>query len=271
MNPCESEMELSTDKILAEIKDGVGWMTINNPARHNAISLEMWQAIGEAMDAFTADASVRCVVMTGAGDKAFASGADISQFEKQRANADAAAEYARISKSGRAKLQGFEKPLIARIHGYCMGGGLGIALAADFRIATETSTLGIPAARLSIAYDLNNVRQLVGLIGPSRAKEVLITARRYSGLEAAQMGLVNRCVPEGQLDSEISDITSRIVENAPLSMRASKLTVNQVMIDESNRDLDLIAALSKACFDSNDYREGRQAFMEKRKPVFTGT
>ena len=263
-------MELSTDKILAEVRDGVGWLTINNPARRNAISLEMWQAMAEAMDAFSADGDVRCVVMTGAGDKAFASGADISQFEKQRSNAEAAEEYARISKSGRAKLQGFEKPLIARIHGYCMGGGLGIALAADMRYASEDSIFAIPAARLSIAYDFNNVRQLIGLVGPSRAKEILITARRYSAAEAAAMGLVNRAVPFEDLDKEIEDLTSRIVDNAPLSMRASKLTVNHVMRDESDRDMELIAQLSKDCFDSNDYKEGRQAFMEKRKPAFTG-
>ena len=264
-------IQLCTDKILAEISGGVGLMTINNPARRNAISLEMWQAMGEAMDIFSADDSVRCVVMTGAGDKAFASGADISQFEKHRSNADAAAEYASISKAGRSKLQALEKPLIARIHGFCMGGGLGIALAADMRIASQDSTLGIPAARLSIAYDFNNVSLLIGLVGPSRAKEILITARRYSAAEAASMGLVNRAVPFAQLDDAVSDLTSRIVENAPLSMRASKVTVNQAVKDAGDRDMDLVDALSTACFDSSDYREGRQAFMEKRKPAFTGT
>jgi enoyl-CoA hydratase/carnithine racemase len=264
-------MQLSTEKILAEVRDGVGWLTINNAERRNAISLDMWIGMGEAMDAFATDNTVRCVVMTGAGDKAFASGADISQFEKQRSNAQAAEEYAVISKGGRAKIQHFEKPLIARIHGFCMGGGLGLAMAADIRIATETSVFAIPAARLSIAYDMNNVQQLVGLVGPSRAKEILITARRYSGDEAAAMGLVNRSVPVANLDDEVADLTSRIVENAPLSMRASKLTVNQVMRDRAERDMDLVSALSSDCFDSNDYKEGRQAFMEKRKPVFTGT
>lgn len=264
-------MQLSTDKILAEIKDGVGWLTINNPERRNAISLEMWVAMGEAIQAFTDDAAVRCVVMTGAGDKAFASGADISQFEKQRSNAEAAEAYARISKGERAKLQAFEKPLIASIHGFCMGGGLGIAMAADIRIATNTSVFAIPAARLSIAYDMNNIRQLVGLVGPSRAKEILITGRRYSATEAAEMGLINRCVTKESLDGEIADLTSRIVENAPLSMRASKLTVNQVMLDQADRDMPMVDGLANACFDSHDYREGRQAFMEKRKPVFSGT
>lgn len=264
-------MELSTEKIKAEAIDGVGWLTINNPERRNAISLEMWEAMSQAIDAFSADPAVRCVVMTGAGDKAFASGADISQFDKLRSNADAAEEYARVSMAGRTKLQQMEKPLLARIHGFCMGGGLGIAMSADIRIASESSVFAIPAARLSIAYDMNNVRLLVGLVGPSRAKEILITARRYSAAEAAAMGLVNRAVPFEELDKEIEDLTSRIVDNAPLSMRASKLTVNQVMRDESERDMELVAQLSKDCFDSNDYKEGRQAFMEKRKPAFTGS
>lgn len=263
-------MQLSTDKILAETRDGVGWLTINNPQRRNAISLEMWQAMGEAFDAFAADAATRCVVMKGAGDKAFASGADISQFEKNRANAEAAQAYGRVSKEGREKMIGFEKPLIAMVRGFCMGGGLGLAMTADLRIVADDGVFGIPAARLSIAYDFLNLTNLVHLVGPSRAKEILLTAKRYSAAEAHAMGLVNTVVPVAELEAAVADVTDRIVENAPLSMRASKLTINEVIKDREDRDLALIARLAAECFDSEDYREGREAFMAKRKPVFKG-
>ncbi len=263
-------MELSTDKILAEIADGVGWLTINNPERRNAISLEMWSAMRDATQAFGADASVRCVVMRGAGDRAFASGADISQFEKNRADADAAQRYATISRAGRDALLGLEKPLIAMIRGFCMGGGLGIAMTADLRVASDDAVLGIPAARLGIAYDARNVTNLVSLVGPSRAKDILITGRRLDAGEALAMGLVNRVVPAGELEQAVAELTGRIVDNAPLSMRASKLTVNEVVRGAHARDEALIEALGRECFDSEDYQEGRRAFMDKRRPRFTG-
>ncbi len=161
-------MDLATEKILAEVREGVGWLTINNPERRNAISLDMWDAMRQAVEAFGADPVVRCVVLRGAGEKAFASGADISQFEKERADAEAAMRYATISRAGRDALLGLEKPLLAMIRGFCMGGGLGIAMTADLRIASADAVLGIPAARLGIAYDAQNVANLVSLVGPSR-------------------------------------------------------------------------------------------------------
>jgi len=263
-------MQLSTDKILAEADGAVGRVVINNPERRNAISLEMWQGIAEAFDAFAADPAIRCVVMSGAGDKAFASGADISQFKENRSNAEAADAYAKISMAGRMKMLACEKPFIARIQGFCMGGGLGIALAADIRIASEDSTFGVPAARLSIAYDRVNLRNLVHLVGPSKAKEILITAKRYPAAEAAAMGLVNACVPVGELDAAVADMTDRIAENAPLSMRASKLTINEIMKDDAAFDDALVEGLTRDCFNSRDYQEGQEAFMNKRKPVFEG-
>jgi enoyl-CoA hydratase/carnithine racemase len=263
-------MELSTDKIIAESTDGVGWLTINNPERRNAISLEMWAAMQTAVTAFGADPQVRCVVMKGAGDKAFASGADISQFEKNRSDAEAAAQYAAISRVGRDSLLGLDKPLIAMIRGFCMGGGLGIAMTADLRVAAEDAVLGIPAARLGIAYDTLNVSNLVALVGPSRAKDILITGRRIAAPEALAIGLLNRVVPVDGLEDAVAEITAQIVDNAPLSMRASKLTVNQVSRGEGACDDELIEALGRACFDSADYQEGRRAFMDKRKPEFKG-
>ena len=264
-------MQLVTDKILAEQAGGVGWITINNPERRNAISLEMWQGMAQAFAAFGADPEVRCVVMKGAGDKAFASGADISQFEKHRADANAAEEYGKISKTTRQTMTGFEKPLLAMIRGFCMGGGLGIAMTADLRIASDDSVFGIPAARLGIAYDFSNLTQLVQLVGPAKAKEILLTARRFSAQEAVAMGLVNTVVPVAELATAVQDVTDHLVENAPLSLKASKLTINEVVKDPEARNLELVDALERACFDSNDYKEGRTAFMAKRKPVFTGT
>lgn len=263
-------MELATEKILAEIREGVGWLTINNPERRNAISLEMWDAMRQAVEAFGADPGVRCVVLRGAGEKAFASGADISQFEKERADAEAAMRYATISRAGRDALLGLEKPLLAMIRGFCMGGGLGIAMTADLRIASDDAVLGIPAARLGIAYDAQNVANLVSLVGPSRAKDILITGRRLGAEEALAMGLVNRVVPVAELEKTCTEITAQIVDNAPLSMRASKLTVKEVLRGEGARDDALIVDLGRECFDSEDYQEGRRAFMEKRRPQFNG-
>jgi enoyl-CoA hydratase len=259
-----------TDKILAEKRDGVGWVTINNPARRNAISLEMWESMGAAFADFAADDSIRCAVIHGSGDKAFASGADISQFDKNRSNAEAAEAYAQISKGVRNQILAFEKPLIAMVRGFCMGGGLGLAMTADLRISADDGVFGIPAARLSIAYDVINLGNLMHLVGPSKAKEILLTAKRYSAAEALQMGLVNTVVPVAELEAAVADVTDRMVDNAPLSMRASKLTINQLLKDANERDGALIESLSDACFNSADYAEGRKAFMEKRKPVFTG-
>jgi enoyl-CoA hydratase/carnithine racemase len=263
-------MQLATDEIQAEKSDHIGWIVINNPQRRNAISLEMWQAMGQVFDAYADDPQVRCVVMQGAGDKAFASGADISQFEQHRANAEAAAEYARISKSTRRSMMSFDKPVIAMIRGFCMGGGLGIALTTDLRIASDDSVFGIPAARLGIAYDFASLNSLVQLVGPAKAKEILLTARRFSAREALEMGLVNNVVPVAGLERAVRDVTDHIVANAPLSLRASKLTIAEVLKDPDQRDPDLPAQLEHACFDSDDYKEGRTAFMEKRQPVFRG-
>src|SRR5690606_4456913 len=166
---------------------------------------------------------------------------------------------------GRTKLAGLQKPLLAMIRGFCMGGGLGIAMKADIRIAAEGSQFGIPAARLGIAYSFDNLRDLVALVGPTFAKEILFTARRLTAEEALRIGLVNRVVPADALEATVRDYAAMMAENAPLSIRASKMTVNQVIRDESERDMELVDRLTRACFDSADYAEGRRAFMEKRK------
>ncbi len=263
-------LKLNTEKMLAERDGGIGWMTFNNPARHNATSLEMWQAVGDILADFAADPRIRVVVMRGAGDKAFVSGADISQFDDQRANAEAAARYARVSEGARAAVAGLEKPLVAMIHGYCIGGGLAIAMNADMRIADDRASLGIPAARLGIPYGTDSLKKLVDLVGPAQAKEMLITARRLDAAEALRIGLVNRVVPSGGLEQEVRETCATIIDNAPLSIIANKATIDEILKDPAERDLDRLEALSRLCFDSADYAEGRRAFMEKRKPVWSG-
>ena len=264
-------MELNTKKMIGEKEGGIGWMTFNNPARRNAMSLDMWEGVETILDEFESDDDIKVIVMRGAGDKAFVSGADISEFEERRNNAEAAAEYARISEGARARLMGVKKPLIAMIQGYCLGGGMAVAMAADMRFATEDSQFGIPAARLSIAYGYDGLHKLVHLVGPAMASEIMFTARRVQPDEAQRIGLINRAVPVDELEAAVREVADAICRNAPLSIAASKHTIGQILTDKEDRDYEEIRRMSKTCFDSNDYKEGREAFMEKRSPVFTGT
>jgi enoyl-CoA hydratase/carnithine racemase len=266
-----SQMEFAEGKILASIADGVGRVVFNQPEKRNAMSVNMWEGMGAALDLFAEDPSVRCVVLQGAGDKAFVSGADISQFEKVRNNADAQQEYDRITSAGRVRLANYVKPVIAQIRGFCMGGGLGIAMSTDIRIASEDSQFGIPAAKLSIAYGFDMVRALVDLVGPAHAHMILMTGERFDAKEAERMGLVNKVVPVAELDATVAKLAATMAGNAPLSLRTNKQTVKAVLADRADRDMEKIRAAMAACFDSNDYKEGRRAFMEKRKPAFTGS
>jgi len=263
-------MKLSTDKIIAERDGAIGWLTFNQPEKRNAMSHEMWVATGEALAAFAADDAVRVVVMKGAGDKAFVSGADISQFDKVRANAEVAARHAGAADEARRQMASLEKPLIAMIRGFCMGGGLGVALKADLRIASSDSQFGIPAGRLGIAYGYENVKALVSLVGPGVAKQILFTARRFPAETALRMGLIEDVVAPEDLEETVRGYAETIAENAPLSVRATKLTVRQVLSDPDERDLKMLAEIGRQALDSQDYKEGRTAFMEKRKPVFVG-
>lgn len=263
-------MELQTDKMIASKENGIGWMTFNNPARRNATSLEMWQAIGVILKDFDEDDSVRVVVMQGAGDKAFVSGADISEFKEKRDSAEAAEEYARISETARAQLADFRKPVIAMIRGYCLGGGLAVAMSADMRFATPDSQFGVPAARLGIAYGFAGLRKMVSLVGPAMANEIMFTARRLNAEEAQRTGLINRVIPADELEDTVRNLALTIGHNAPLSVNASKVTIKEIMKDAEDRDMARLDEITKTCFDSADYREGREAFMEKREPVFTG-
>ena len=262
--------EFAGGKMLAAKEDGVGLITFNQPEKRNAMSLEMWTGLGEILDEFSEDASVRVVILTGAGHKAFVSGADISQFEKVRSNADAQREYDRLASVGRAKYAAFGKPVIARIRGYCLGGGLAIAMQADLRIAAVDSEFGIPAAKLSIAYAPDSVKRLIDLVGPANARMILYTARRIDAAEAERIGLINRMVSDEELNEAVLDVARTIADNAPLSVAASKLTINEMLKDESKRDMAAIQQAMETCFNSADYKEGRTAFMEKRAPRWMG-
>jgi len=250
--------------------DGIGIVTFNQPGKRNAMSVEMWSGLAEILDDFDADSEIRCVVLTGAGDQAFVSGADISQFETLRNSAAASQTYERLTNAGRLRLAGFPKPIICRIHGFCMGGGLAIALCADIRIGSEESVYGVPAARLSIAYGFDQVRRLHALVGPAHAAMILYTGRKIPAFYAERIGLINECVPTAMLDDTVASIARAIVENAPLSIRAAKITLEELAKDADQRDMARIEAQSRICADSADFREGRRAFMEKRRPRFTG-
>jgi enoyl-CoA hydratase len=266
----EAPREYAGGKMLAARADGVGVVTFNQPEKHNAISVEMWLGLADILDEFASDTSVRVVILTGAGTRAFVSGADISQFEKQRANADAQRGYDEQTSVGRRKLASFPKPTIARIRGYCLGGGLAIAMQADLRIASSDSQFGIPAAKLGIAYGFEGLRRLVSLVGPAHARMILYTGDRIGADEALRIGLVNRVVAAEDLEAEVDKVAHTIASNAPLSVAASRIAIDQVLLDPNERDLDALARATAACFDSEDYREGRAAFLEKRPPVFKG-
>ena len=259
-----------TSKMLAEKDGAVGHIIFNNPARHNAVSLEMWQGLAQIMDDFEADDAVRVIVVSGAGGKAFVSGADISEFKEKRANEDAAAAYSKISEASRLRLQDTLKPTIAMIRGYCIGGGLATAISCDIRIAAEGSRFGIPAAKLGLGYAYDGIKKLIDLVGPAYAREIFYTARQFSAEEALGMGLINCLVPDGELESYVKSYCDMIAANAPLTIRAAKQTVREALKDESTRDMALCKRLVDECFASEDYTEGRTAFMEKRRPVFKG-
>jgi enoyl-CoA hydratase len=268
--PKATDKSFADGKILQSVAEGVGVITFNNPEKRNAMSLDMWEGLGHALVELRDDPDVRVVIMVGAGDKAFVSGADISQFEKTRHNAEASEEYSRRSAAQRALLADYPKPTIACIRGFCLGGGMQLAMLADIRIAAEDSQFGIPAAKLGIAYGYDGLKHLVSLVGPSWARLLMYTGMRIDASEAVRIGLVDRVAPDAQLWSAANEIARTISGNAPLAIQAAKITIAQVLEDPDKRDMNAIRQIGIACMDSEDFREGRRAFMEKRKPQFKG-
>jgi enoyl-CoA hydratase len=259
-----------TDKLLSRKEAGVGFVIFNNPERHNAVSLEMWEATTGVLAKFAADAEVRVVVLTGAGGKAFVSGADISKFASERASIEATRAYDVKTAAAFNSIYEFPKPTIAMIRGYCIGGGVGLASCCDLRICSDNSKFAVPAAKLGLGYAYDGIKKLIDLVGPAHAREIFYTARQFTAEEALRMGLVNQLVPDGELEAYVNNYCAMIAANAPLTVRAAKVAIREGLKDESARDLALCKRLVDECFASQDYAEGRTAFMEKRKPVFQG-
>jgi enoyl-CoA hydratase len=261
---------ITTDKILGTKKGAIGTLTFNYPEKHNAMSPEMSQAAAAIINDFATDPAVRVVILRGAGSKAFVSGGDISKYEGNRSTPEQIAAYNKMSVGFRTSLRGIGKPTIAMIRGWCLGGGLAIALNCDMRICSEDAQFGVPAARLGIGYGAESLGQLIELCGPSVAKEILYTARRYTAHEAHRIGLVNHVLQAGVLEAFVMQYAETMAGNAPLSIVSAKRVIDEYVKDVNKRDQALADKAVADCFASQDYIEGRRAFMEKRKPVWTG-
>jgi len=260
-----------TDKMLSRIEGKVGIMTFNNPAKHNAVSFEMWEAAEKILDGFLANPEVRVIVLTGAGGKAFVSGADISKFDSERASEEAVQRYNALVEKVYARIYQMPKPTIAMIRGYCIGGGLNLAICCDMRYATEGSRFSLPAAKLGLGYGYNGLRRYLETIGPVATKEIFYTARQLTAAEAYRWNIVNQVVADDALESTVMEVANTIAGNAPLTVATVKRCTIEILKNDDQQDIAKCAEMVKACFASNDYQEGRKAFLEKRKPQFTGT
>jgi enoyl-CoA hydratase/carnithine racemase len=255
-------------KLLWHKEGAIGWMVISNPARRNAMGADTWHAFPRAMAEFAADPEVRCVVLRGEGSVAFAAGADISEFDQHRADPQSALAFDAVIDRALVSLEQSDKPVIAMIHGICMGGGVEIALACDLRYAGGSSVFAIPAARLGVGYGAHGTNKLVATVGHAAAREILFTARRYNAQEAADIGLVNRVLPDAELEAYVRGMAATLADNAPLSIAVSKSTIEASILADG--DFSRSLALLERAAASEDHKEGGRAFMEKRKPVFRG-
>lgn len=262
---------MDDEKILASVHEGIGSLVINNPEKHNAFSIEMSLAAADVIERFGSDDSVRVIVISGAGERSFVSGGDISKFEQSRATPEQVADYARKQARFREVLRGVDKPTIAKIRGYCLGGGLTIALNCDLRFCAEDAQFGVPAARLGLPYGIDPITQIVRIVGPAVAKDIMFSGRRLDAREALRVGLVNAVLPSADLDMHVEKYATMLVRNAPLTIVASKRIIDEAVKDAELRDFTNCEDAVAKCFGSQDYIEGRRAFMEKRRPIFTGT
>lgn len=261
--------EPQTPELRLEREGGLAFLILDNPARLNALTASMWAALPRLIAEADADPAVRVIVLKGAGGKAFSAGADISEFESARTG-DAVKAYDALNHAAFEAVLGAAKPTLAMIEGFCLGGGLGIAACCDMRLGNEAATFAIPAARLGLGYHPRWVRTLLTLAPPSKVKELLFTARRFSAAEALAMGLVNHVHPAAELERETRTLADLIATNAPLTVQAAKSAIDDLTLRPESADLARLEGLVKACFESADYGEGRRAFAEKRKPVFKG-
>lgn len=265
-----SEYTCTTERVLTWLDGATLHIQFNNPARHNALSVDMWEAVPPLLSLARTDERVRLVVFSGAGDKAFVSGADITQFEDMRAAQEAVTRYEAMAEDALTSIQDFPKPTLSCINGYCIGGGVNVAIACDMRIASDNSVFSIPAARLGLGYRYSAMKNLVDLIGPGAAKDLFFTARRIDAAEARSLGLITRSCTAQALPALLEEYTLALANNAPITIAAGKAITAEILKSGDNVDKQRCTALIRACFDSQDYAEGRTAFMQKRKPVFVG-
>ncbi len=264
-------IQLPTDKIIAHVDGAIGNIVFNNPERHNAVSLEMWDAVEIALSEFREIDDVRVIILSGSGGKSFVSGADISKFEKERGSKQATEHYNRRLKLVYDVIENFPKPTISMINGYCIGGGLNLAACTDIRIASDKSKFAMPAAKLALGYPFDAIRRLINAIGPASAKQLMFSAKSIDAERALILGLVQEVVSEDALSNHVETLAETIASNAPLTVAAMKFIAMQVMnSDPDTRDLTTCDAMVAECFKSEDYVEGRNAFMEKRRPNFKG-
>jgi enoyl-CoA hydratase len=261
---------MTTEKMLSRVEEGVGYITFNNPEKHNAVSIEMWDALEKILDEFRSSKEIRVIVLNGAGGKSFVSGADISKFDKERSSKEAVLSYNKRTQKVYELLETFPKPTIAMIDGYCIGGGLNLAVCCDIRICSEKSKFAMPAAKLSLGYPFSSIKRLFDVMGPGMAKHFMFTAEKILASEALACGLVQKLVSEENIETYVRDYALTISHNAPLTIKAMKQIGIEILKNPDERDLLLCEQLASACFDSEDYKEGRKAFMEKRKPNFKG-
>jgi enoyl-CoA hydratase/carnithine racemase len=261
---------VSEGRLSVEKRGAVGWIVFDSPARRNAINGAMWRGIPEAMARFDGDGEVRCVAFRGAGTEAFASGADISEFEKNRAARTSVAAYDGLLDQVLHAIQGSRKPSLAMIHGFCFGGGLEVALACDLRYCGESAKFSIPAAKLGIAYNVEGHKRLIETVGHAWAREIMFLGRRYDAAQALRMGLVHGVLADAKLEAGVLETAQALCENAPLSIANSKTILEEYVKSSGTPDGALMQGAIERCAKSADYEEGRRAFMEKRKPAFKG-
>ena len=259
-----------SDELLVERSGQIATVVFNRPHLRNAFNLGMWRALPGIVEELGRDPGVRAIVFRGAGEAAFASGADISEFRENRKDRASAEAYNACTAAAVHALEACPKPTVAMIYGYCMGGAVATAMACDLRFSADTGKFGIPAGRLGIIYGLHAVKRLVSLVGPAVAKDILFSARLLDAQEALRVGFVQRVIPVAELAAYTYDYLGRVAENAPLTVQGAKVIVEAIVEDGGVAKQDEIAQLQLRAFESEDYREGTAAFLEKRRPRFVG-